>query len=354
MQLDNDKRRQFRIHMMGAFDANSLDLFLQDWLDRKLDHIIAAGKTFPMQCQLVITWAEEAGKLRVFLEAVVADPNLNQTIKAFSAALLATAAPVVAVAGTTPRLFMVNQRPLLDRNTFWARLDALANGTAGHRVLIVNGGVGKTYSRWPLSHICDPARGVARLACVDANAGRVIDVDGPRLASLIASRLWGDGSLGEADTLAQAHRVSKDLGGLIVQRLAALQERTWVIIDELNLVSLDESAIEVVRRLCHAVDGNECPNVWLFLFGLDPARLGPRVGPYVALDLVCRPTLQDIEDYLRWFAGEAGKQPPPYALEKAAGELDALLLPTPDHANWYLFHEQLGRHCKSIATGVTS
>ncbi|TXH84363.1 hypothetical protein [Thauera aminoaromatica] len=351
MFLDNNRRRQFRQQLENAFTSTTLDLFLQDWLDKKLESIVPSGKEFPMECHLVILWAEREGRLLAFLQAIDVHHE-NPTFRKFVGELMSTPMAAIPQPGVPTRPYMVNQRPVLDRSTFWQRLVALADGVGGNRVLVVNGGVGKSYSRWPVSHICDPIRKFALLACVDANAGKVVNVDGARLAGLIATRLWGSSSLSIEDGLAQPHRVTKDLTSVIVQRLAALQERTCLIIDELDLVNLDDTAIELLRRLCQAVDGNECPQVWLFLFGLDPKRLGPRVAPFLSVDQVQRPSRQDIEDYLVWFAGTVGKPLLPGALEQAVDTLDAVLLAAPDHSNWDTFHQMLAQKCSGIAQGT--
>lgn len=54
MFLDNNRRRQFRQQLENAFTSTTLDLFLQDWLDKKLESIVPSGKEFPMECHLVI------------------------------------------------------------------------------------------------------------------------------------------------------------------------------------------------------------------------------------------------------------------------------------------------------------
>jgi hypothetical protein len=197
----------------------------------------------------------------------------------------------------------------------------------------------------------NPAQQLATLACVDANAGAIIDVDGARLANLIATRLWGDSELGTEVNLAMPNRIARDLGSLILQRLAALTHPTWLVIDELNLVNLDESAIELLGRMCQAVDGNECPNVWLLLFGLNPDKLGSR-GRYLVVDRVRRPQRTDIEDYLMWFAATVGKAQRPGALKATIDQLDGALTADPDHETWHSFHDLLGRQCSGIAEGT--
>ncbi len=62
-------------------------------------------------------------------------------------------------------------------------------------------------------------------------------------------------------------------------------------------------------------DLNECPNVWLFLIGLEPTKLSSHVAPYIPLDVVHRPKREDIEEFVRWFARAAGRSDDPVALK---------------------------------------
>lgn len=345
--LDSGQKRLLRESLVAAFDSNTLDLFLQDWLDKRLDSIVPPATIFPMQCQLVILEMERSGRFVEFLQAIQTN-HTNVALKAFVARLIETSDRAMPVGGTQARPYIVNRRPVLDRTTFWQRLTTLVNGGGGDRVLIVNGGVGKTYSRWPMSYLCDPSRNHALIVSIDVNVGNVLNVDGVRLANLIAARLWGNATINDVDELAQSIRVTKDLGGMIIQRLAALSERTWLIIDELNLVNLDESAIDLLQRLCQAIDGGECPHVWLFLFGLDPGKLSSRVGRFLPVDLVQRPSRQDIEDYMVSFTKTIGKPRTADSLAQMVDELDALLLSAPDHSSWERFHEMLSQKCSSL------
>ena len=351
MTLDNQQRRQLRQEMIGAFDRQALDLFLQDWLDIELERVTPAGKIFDMECQLVILWAEDTGRLTALLQAFQ-NHHPKQAFASFAAALLTKLSTTVTAPGAPNRPFFINTRPVLNRKLFWERLSNLANGGPVGRVLAVNGGVGKSYSRWPISHICDPSRNQARMVRVEANSGGVLDVTGVSLASAIASRMWGSDELPGADELAQVSRVTKDLASTLIARLAALPNRTWLVIDELDLVNLDKSAVEFLCKLCEAVDGNECPNLWLFLLGLEPTKLSAHVAPYIPLDVVHRPERADIEDFVRWFARTAGRSDDPVALKPTIDALDVLLPPDPNHDHWKQFHAQLHHTCERIRQGT--
>jgi hypothetical protein len=337
--------------MLEAFDHDSLNLFLQDWVGTKLEDSIDVNTNFPMQCQQVILWAERAGQLTHLLDAIKTN-HPKDSFRQFVANLLSRPTILPSGTGIAVRPYLVNRRPVLNRTTFWQHLTELSSGSNSSRVLIVNGGVGKSYSRWPISFMCDPSRTAATMVTIEVNAGNAVNVDAVRLGNLIATRLWGGFDWNDADELAQSSRVVKDLGSMIVQRLAALKERTWLIIDELNLVNLDESGIDLVRRLCQAIDAGECPYVWLFVFGLDPAKLGSRLGRFLAIDLVKRPCRQDIEDYIVWFANTIGQPRSSDSLKPTVDELDALLPSVPDHSSWDKFHDMLSQKCFSLAQGT--
>lgn len=351
MALDNQQRRQLRQEMVGAFNRPALDLFLQDWLDIELERVVPPGNIFDMDCQLVIAWAERNGRLTALLQAFQ-NNHPKQTFASFAAGLLARLSTTVTAPYATNRPFFINTRPVLNRKHFWERLSKLANGAPGGRVLAVNGGVGKSYSRWPISHICDPSRNHARMVRVEANSGQTLDVTGVSLATAIASRMWGDNGLEGGDELAQVSRITKDLAATLIARLAALPDRTWLVIDELDLVNLDKSAVEFLCKLCEAVDGNECPNLWLFLLGLEPTKLSAHVAPYIPLDVVHRPERTDIEEFVRWFARTAGRPDDPLVLKPSIDALDALLPPEPNHDHWKQFHSQLHDTCERFRQGT--
>ena len=124
------------------------------------------------------------------------------------------------------------------------------------------------------------------------------------------------------------------------------------ILDELNLVNLDDSAIDLLGKVAEAVDGGECPQLWLFLFGLEPGTLGPRVGRFVAVDQVQRPSRQDIEDYLMWFAAWVDRPKDSTALTGIVDALDASLPTSPQHSDWDAFHTLLNDKCTGIAEGT--
>lgn len=350
MALDNQQRRQLRQEMIGAFDRQALDLFLQDWLDIELERVVPANKNFDMECQLVIVWAEDNGRLTALLQAFQTH-HPKQAFASFAATLLAQVSTSVTAPGASNRPFFINTRPVLNRKQFWDRLGSLANGAPAGRVLAVNGGVGKSYSRWPISYICDPSKNHARMVRVEANSGDVLDVTGVSLANAIVSRLWGE-QLADVDEWAQVARVTKDLAAKLIARLAALPERTWLVIDELDLVNLDKSAVEFLCKLCEAVDGNECPNLWLFLLGLEPTKLSAHVAPYIPFDVVLRPERADIEEFIRWFARTAGRSDDAAVLKPTIDALDALLPVDPNHDHWKQFHSRLHDTCERIRQGT--
>jgi type II secretory pathway predicted ATPase ExeA len=353
MALDNTQRSRLRTAMVGAFVRDSFELFLDDRLGVRLDTIVPPDKTFDFECQLVIVWADREGQLSALLMALREGQN-NPPLKALAQELLgpqpAPPAPPGGLPAAHPHL--VGRRPLVNRNSLWTHLDEVVRGVRNDRVLLINGGVGKTYSQWLIGHAYAPLRNDGRLAYVDANATGAAHVDARQLAELIANRLWGQGTLGDDADLAQPQRVAHDLAALMINRLAALPAPVWLIVDELDLVNLDLSALELLRRLCEALQRGECDQLWLFLVGLDRQKLGPRVSPYVAIDLVERPRRADIESHIQALAERAGMPLSAGQLKPAVDDLDALLPPAPDHAAWEAFHDLLVRKSGDIANGA--
>lgn len=348
MDFTPEQLTALRKKMLLAFDKDSLDLFLQDYLNIILAEVVNTLVGFEMVCNLFLRWARQEGKLQLFLQAVVQQHD-NAAFKQFAWGLLAKPAP--ADNGASKRPFIFANRLLLDRSSLWERLDGLAAGREQSRVLVVSGGVGKTYSQWPVSSMCPEATGLS-LARVDVAAGKIVDVDALRLATLISNRLGGNTKALETDDLAQAVRQGNDLGEMLVQLLSNLPKQTWLILDQLNAVNLDSSAADVISRLCEAVDARECPNVRLFLFGLDREKLSSRIRGQLLVDLVGRPSKNDISEYLVWFANSANKQLSEQSLETAAAKLDAVLTELPAHAHWATFHEELEDQCRKIKEGM--
>jgi len=352
MALDNTQREQLRKAMIGAFGRDALELFLDAKLDVQLDNIVPKDKTFEFECHLFIAWADREGRLPALLVAF-RDGQNNPHLKSLALELLGPPPPPAPPGGlTSAHPHLLGRRPLVNRNSLWTHLDEVVRGVRNDRVLLINGGVGKTYSQWLIVHACDAVRVGGRLAYVDANATGVAHVDARKLAELIANRLWGQGTLGDDADMAQPQRVAHDLAALMINRLAALPAPVWLIVDELDLVNLDLSALELLRRLCEAVQRGECDQLWLFLVGLDRQKLGPKVSPYVAVDLVERPRRADIESHIQALAARAGTPLSAGQLKPAVDELDALLPPAPDHAAWEAFHDLLVRKSGDIAKGV--
>ncbi len=169
-----------------------------------------AGNIFDMDCQQVIIWAERSAARSRCCCKPSRSITANRRSGDFAAGLLAKLSTSVAAPEAPNRSFFIGTRPVLNRKVFWDRLSALANGAPGAgRVLAVSGGVGKSYSRWPISHICDPTKNHARMVRVEANSGDALDVTAASLAHAIAFRMWGADTLDGSDDLAQMSRIGK-------------------------------------------------------------------------------------------------------------------------------------------------
>lgn len=350
MELNNTERADLRREMLGSFTREELDIFLQDRLDVELRIIVDVEGSDELVFQNFIRWAGRRGELTKFLQAVSAAPNLPR-LQAIAATLLAKAQSASAPGGNgNAKPFTVSGRLVIDRDPLWQRVTALG-GPGSNRVLVVNGGVGKSHSVWLLSYLCDPSFGAARLVWVDTSDADVPITPGS-LAKLLAVRLWDGTSGAGPDPFAQDARDSKGLASWLINRLSGLSKPTWLVLDELDLVNLEPESLELLARLSKAVDAGQCPNVWLFLVGLDPNRLGAQVAHFVPVDLVTRPARTDIESYITWFARSVNSGEPPARLAAAVDELDAVLQPTPSYADWEAFHDRLRDKCGRLAKGI--
>jgi len=346
MDLDNTERANLRDAMLKSFSFDGLDLFLQDHLDVELARSVGTAGGNDIVFQRFIIWAEQKGKLTRFLELVAADPELPHLLQ-IAKELIAKAQAAAAPGGGSAKPFTVSGRPVIDRDTLWQRVKTLS-GPGANRVMVVNGGVGKSYSVWMLSYLCF---GTARLVKVDANDADIPITPGS-LASLLAIRLWDTSNGAEPDPFALDSRDSKGLAIRLISRLSVLQTATWLVVDQLDLVNLEQESLELLARLSKAIDAGECPNVWLFLIGLDPNRLGPQVAQFVPVDLVTRPSRADIDSYVTWFARSVNSDEPPARLAAAIDELDTTLQPTPSYADWEAFHNLLRDKCGHLASRI--
>lgn len=349
MELNSIERANLRMGMLASFTLGDLDIFVQDHLDVELVNIVDTAGTFELVCQRFIRWAERKGGLTRFLQAVVADPKLPKLLQ-ISTELVAKAQAAAASGGGNDKPFIVSGRPVIDRDPLWQRVTTLG-GPGSNRVLVVNGGVGKSHSVWLLSYLCDPSFGTARLVLVDARDADVPITPGS-LASLLAMRLWDTTNGAGSDPFALDARDSKGLANRLINRLSGLLTATWLVIDELDLVNFEPESLDLLSRLSKAIDTGQCPNVWLFLIGLDPNRLGAQVGQFVPVDLVTRPARADIESYVTWFARSVGSGESPANLGAAVDELDEVLQPTPSREDWDAFHDVLRDKCGRLAKGI--
>ncbi|HLL53439.1 MAG TPA: effector-associated domain EAD1-containing protein [Myxococcaceae bacterium] len=348
-KLNNEERRRLREAMLSSFaNLDRLDIFVQDHLDVVLNHKVKTDAALEVVFQSFIRWADEAGQVTKFLQAALGDANLPH-LRAIAEELVAKAGAAAASGNGQGKPFVVRNRPVLDRESLWHRLTALG-GPGANRVLVVNGEVGKSHSVWMLTYLCDSSIGTAQLKTVDARDAEVPVTPGS-LARLIATRVWNEAGVAGPDPYAQDARDSRKLATLLIGKLSALQEPTWVVIDELDQVNLEPETLDLLTRLSKETDAGQCPNVWLFLIGLDPNRLGAQVGQFLPVDVVKRPQKTDIESYVSWFARSVnnGDQA---TIATVVNELDAVLQHTPSYAEWEAFHKLLQLRCRDLAGGV--
>lgn len=358
MQLTKEQRRDLRQAMLAAFDPNALSLFLEDWLDISLANAVQAGDPFEAQCQKLIKWAESVGKIDELYRAFQqhhTNPGLNMVV----IGILATKTTSTAPEGEAARPFLINKRPVLNRQGLWERLKVFAAGNkAIDRILIVTGeaATGKTYSQWMISHVFAPHRQSYSFALVDLTQGTDAEVDGVTLAERISDRLWpqeiANGTMKRFDDLAQPARETRNIGDLLVGRLTALQKPTWILIDGLNAVRIGKTAVDLLVRLCHAIEIGECSQLWLILIGMKPDQFGPEVALYVPFDKTSRPNRQDIEEFLVWFVTDISRAEAAVALGNHIDQLDATLPAQPTHDAWIAFHQALVEKCQGIRQGM--
>ena len=345
MKLNNPERENLRKAMLASFTFDDLDIFVQDHLNVELATVLNIASGFGIVCQRFILWAERNGELTRFLQFVAADPQLPKLLQ-IATELVQKAQARAAPGVGSAKPFIVRSRPLIDRDPLWKLITALDDpGT--NRVLVVNGGVGKSHSTWMLSYLCDPSFGTARFVLVDALDAEVPVTPGS-LAKLLSMGVWETANGAGSDPFALDSRDAKGLARRLISRLSALEKPTWLVIDELDLVNLEPESLELLARLSKAIDQGQCPNLWLFLIGLDPKGLGTQVGPYVPVDLVTRPKRNDIESYVTWFAQSVSSNEPPAKLAAAVDELDAVLQPAPSYEDWEAFHNLLRDKCTRL------
>jgi hypothetical protein len=347
-KLNNEERRRLREAMLSSFaNLDRLDIFVQDHLDVVLNHKVKTDAALEVVFQSFIRWADEAGQVTKFLQAALGDANLPH-LRAIAEELVAKAGAAAASGNGQGKPFVVRNRPVLDRESLWHRLTALG-GPGANRVLVVNGEVGKSHSVWMLTYLCDSSIGTAQLKTVDARDAEVPVTPGS-LARLIATRVWNEAGVAGPDPYAQDARDSRKLATLLIGKLSALQEPTWVVIDELDQVNLERrrwiSSPGSARRSTPA----SVPTCGSSSSGSTPTGWARRWGSS-SVDVVKRPQKTDIESYVSWFARSVnnGDQA---TIATVVNELDAVLQHTPSYAEWEAFHKLLQLRCRDLAGGV--
>lgn len=363
MDLTRPQRTELRDRMVvGFLDEPTLTMFLADHLDLALNTLVDTKSPFKFLCFELVERLVSEGLIDGFLQAIAAN-HANKAFRDFAQSLRAAPAVVAvpipvpvpvpgpaAAAGNVPQKpFVISKRVIIDRHDLWTSVAEQATTLEATRTLVVTGGVGKSYSLWLISRMCDPKK-VGAFASITLSQDGIINITAARLAQLITTRLCESPVI--TDTLAQGAREAKDLSIQVVKRLSSLPGPTWLFIDGFNQVSLDESGIDLLRTLCTALDSRECPNLWLFLIGLDPDRLGSDLEDYVMIDRVGRPKRKDIADYLVWFATTIGRPLTEEQLKKQIDELDATLPLVPQHPDWNAFHAKLTLTCQGIRAGI--
>jgi hypothetical protein len=362
MQLTSQQRGTLRQAMVDVFfDQDALSLFVEDHLDVDPTKVVPTADSFEVHCQKLIKWLESQGKIDAFCHAIQIH-HPNPKLKLTATEIMAVTAGSMNVRNEHTRPFLINNRLLLNRKELWEKLKVFAAGNSNiDRVLIVTGdtATGKTYSQYLISHIFLPKREDCQFTLIDLKQSTAPELDGMALAQWISDRSWpmetAEGKLQRFDDLAQAPRQMKNIGELLVERLTVLKKPTWLLIDGLNTVRVDKSAISLLVRLCHAIELSECPNLWLILIGIDPEHSDhsefQSLGNLI-VDKASRPELKDIKDYLTWFVTDLGGTLPTKTLEKYANQLDAMLSTQLTHDSWRVFHAELINKCQGIRKEV--
>jgi hypothetical protein len=347
------RRKSLRTALYGNVQYDTLELLLSDEFGvTRLLNVVRATVSYEAQCHDLVLWVEGAGQLETFCRALQRYEKtkdnlvLQAVVTAVLESLRATAA---APPGSAPgRQLLLNRRPFLNRQTLWTKLGSFAAGSGADRLLLVRGeeASGKSYSEYLISYFAAPSN--AAFVSVDAPAVAQGELEAPPLAARIAARFGGEATGGPIDDLSQAARQGKWHEETLIPRLANLRQPTWLMIDGLNKVPLGRSALDLLIRLCRAVELNECPELWLILVGLNGPELGSRYDGFIPDDEACAPKVEDVKEFIRVVATSAGKQVGPEALDEYATELCTTLGAKPSHASWTAFHRRLADKCRKI------
>jgi len=243
-----------------------------------LDGLIAAPQRFPDA-------AEAATELKALLEAsrgITLEPGPH-----------------------TNRL--VSTRILLNRDGLCDLLRSFADRHGPDRVILVQGDEksGKSYSKFYVSAAAAEAEAkLVQLDLDDPNApGRT---DAQRFTQRLLTRFGAPAPRSQFDDFAQDANRAVFHTETMLGYLSNLREPTWLVIDNVHGLQVDQSARDLVWRLCEAVDTGECSNLWLVLVGVAETDAVMSQQIFVS-DRALPPRQQDVRAFIDWFLAQTGK-----------------------------------------------
>ena len=346
MALTKGMREGLQMAMKDAFTQDTLDEFLQNKLDEILAEVVPTGHNFRYICLLLIRRFEKDGRIVELCQNFI-NFHGNQELVDISNEILNYSVPVNASGEAKPHI--VKRRPVLNRSNLWDCLKGLSEDQPDSQLLFITGdaATGKSYSRWLISHYCSPDPPVF----IDVADDNELEIDSLYLARRITTRLRPKLQLAVFDDQAQPSRTTKHISDQLVMGLSELQTQTWLVIDGLNSIRVDNTAIELLQRICDAVQLGEILNLRLILIGLNLQNLDYETATYTPCDQVTRPNLKDIENFLIWFTERVEQVPVMEAIAAFARQLDDLLPATLTHQAWKPFHKELYEKCRGIEEG---
>jgi hypothetical protein len=354
MTLSAAQRQRFREALIGAVTYDGLEIVMSDKMNiTSLSTIVRALVTYELQCHDLILWAERGGQLEALCRAFQTHPKTagNMALEAITTELLQAGNGTAAGGAAPGRKMILNRRPFLDRSSLWTSLQTFSAGADTlDRLLVVSGpeASGKSYSQVLMSAA---AAGAAKFVLVEVSPPREGELDATGLATAIADRLWTDSPMRHFDDFGQQARDAKWYGDRLVARLAGLDSPMWLTIDGLNTVQPGPSAIDLLTRLCRAIEFGECPKLWLAIIGLEASRLGPSFETVVAEERAKGPTDDDIAEFVRTFAQQFGRPIDDPAVQRHTADLRTALGAKLSHAGWTEFHRLLAEKCRTIKAG---
>ncbi len=310
MNLTSLQRKTLREAMQrNILTMDELDLHIaQDMIETSLAEVGVSTVALPSACQALIVWAEKKRRLAQLLDGLAASnefPDAAAAALALKQTMVANGAAVGSPGPHTNRL--LSARLFLNRSGFCRLLRDFANKRHADRVILVQGEEksGKTYSKYIIASAAEQMG--ATFVPVDLNEDAIGGrTDAQSLTRRLLMRLDGPAPRSPYDDLGQDANKAIYYTDALLARLGRLQDPVWLIIDNVNGLRVDQTARDLVWRICDAVETGECDNLWLILLGVAETDAVMSQQVFVS-DRALLPQQADVHEFLTWFLSGKGK-----------------------------------------------